>query len=77
MIKNTEEAQGHRIFDNLIWLTCKDAAIYLRKFRSDGEPSVGAIRNLIYRGKLRARKWAGCIYIKKSEIDNAIELSLI
>jgi len=77
MIKDLKRAHGSVIFENLIWLTCKDAAIYLRKFRDDGEPSVGAVRNLIYRGKLRARKWAGCIYIKKSEIDNAIELSLI
>ena len=64
--------------ENLVWLSCVEAAVYLRKFRrKDGKPSVGAIWNLIYRGKLKARKFGKCVYLKRSEIDRAIELSIL
>lgn len=74
---NKASSQVDMFFDNLIWLTCLDAAIYLRKFKADGTPSVGAIRNLIYRGHLKARKMGNSVYLKKSEIDRALELSII
>lgn len=64
-------------FENLVWLTCLDTAVYLRKFKSDGSPSTGAIRNLIYRGHLKARKLGRITYLKKSEIDRVLELSII
>ncbi|MGE3682722.1 MAG: hypothetical protein AB7G93_13435 [Bdellovibrionales bacterium] len=66
------------LFDNLTWLTTKDAAIYLRKFRKkDGKPSEGAIRTAIWRGYLKARKWKRRIYIKRAELDRLIDLSFI
>ncbi|PIP91231.1 MAG: hypothetical protein COW01_06155 [Bdellovibrionales bacterium CG12_big_fil_rev_8_21_14_0_65_38_15] len=68
-------SESDKLFDNLIWLTTNEVAIYLRRLTKDGKPSTGAIRNLIYRGKLRARKFCGKLYFKRSEIDRLIETS--
>ena len=65
------------LFDNLIWLTTIETAIYLRRFTKDGLPSDGAIRTLVCRGKLRARKFLGKLYFKRSELDRLIETSEI
>jgi hypothetical protein len=63
-------------FDNLIWLSTKDAAIYLRKFRKiDGRPSEGAIRTAVWRGALKARKWRRRLYIKRSDLDRLLQNS--
>jgi len=65
-------------FDNLVWLSTKDAAIYLRKFRKqDGAPSEGAIRTAICRGTLIARKWKRRLYIKRADLDRMLQLSPI
>jgi hypothetical protein len=64
-----------KFFDNLIWLSTKDAAIYLRKFRVDGRPSEGAIRQLIWRGVLKARKWRRRLYLKRSDLDRILQTS--
>lgn len=68
---------NNTFFDNLTWLSTKDAAVYLRKFRKDGKPSDGAIRTAIWRGLLKARKWGRRLFIKKIELDRLLELSLI
>ncbi len=74
--QNSESSQ--KFFDNLTWLSTKDAAVYLRKFRKkDGKPSDGAIRTAIWRGLLKARKWGRRLYIKRVELDRLLELSLI
>ena len=57
-------------FDNLKWMTVKEAAVYLRRTN-------GAMKNLIYRGKVRARKWAGRVYINRKELDSCIEAGLL
>lgn len=58
------------------WLTAKQAAEYLGKFRrKDGNPSEGAIRNMIYRKQLKARKFIGRILIDRLELDQLIRLS--
>lgn len=57
--RDNSTSKHDQLFDNLIWLTTNEVAIYLRRLTKDGKPSVGAIRNLIYRGKLRARKFWG------------------
>lgn len=58
------------------WLTTKQAAEYLGKFRrKDGAPSEGAIRNMIYRKQLDARKFIGRILIDRLELDQIIKLS--
>ncbi len=56
------------IFDNLIWMSTKEAAVYLRK-------SVNAIHTLVSRRKLRARKFSNRLYFKKEELDYLIETS--
>lgn len=55
-------------YGNLKWLSCKEAAIYLRK-------SVGQIRNMVYRGQIRARKYNSRLYFNRRELDNLIEAS--
>lgn len=63
------EAYGSAMFfDNLIWLTTKEAAVYLRR-------SVNAIHILVSRRKLRARKFSNRLYFKKEELDYLIETS--
>jgi excisionase family DNA binding protein len=57
------------IFENLIWLTTEEAAIYLRK-------SADAVRHLVYRGDLRARKFKRRLYFKRDELDKLLDLSV-
>ncbi len=78
---NTESAAETKdsenlLFDNLLWLSTKDAAIYLRKFRKvDGKPSEGSIRNAVWRGILKARKWRRRLYFKKTDLDRLLQNS--
>jgi len=65
-----ERPPGLLFFDNLVWMTSADAANYLRK-------SVGALRVMVHRGQLRARKLGRRLYFKKSEIDHLLETSLL
>ena len=60
---------------HLKWLTTIETAIYLRRFTKTGEPSCGAIRTLVCRGQLRARKFLGKLYFCKRELDRMIETS--
>lgn len=58
------------IFDNLTWLTTKEAAEYLRK-------TVNALHLLVYRRQLKARKFRNRLYFKRSELNYLIETSQI
>ena len=75
--KPESEELNKPFFDNLTWLSTKDAAVYLRKIRKDGQPSDGAIRTAVWRGLLKARKWGRRLFFKKVELDRLLELSLI
>ena len=55
-------------FNNLEWLTTAEAAYYLRK-------SKDAIRQMVCRGQLRARKFHRRLYFKKVELDQALDIS--
>ena len=66
MIASEEE----KLFDNLIWLTTEEAAKYLRK-------SANALRVMVHRGQLRARKFRRRLYFKKVELDELLETSQI
>ena len=55
-------------FENLIWLTTKEAARYLRKSTYD-------VRVLVYRKILRYRKFRRRLYFKREELDALIETS--
>lgn len=52
------------------WLTTAEAARYLRK-------SPNAIRILVHRGHLRARKLGSRLYFKRSEIDQLLENAIL
>lgn len=65
---NAGRACESRIFDNLIWLNSKEAALYLRK-------SYGALKVMVHRGQVRARKFQNRLYFKRSELDELIETS--
>lgn len=56
-------------FNNLIWMTTEDAARYLRK-------SADAIRHLVYRGDLRARKYKRRLYFRRDELDEMLDLAV-
>lgn len=61
-------------FDPNRWLTAERAAAYLGIFReSDGKPSVAAIRNLVYRGVLKAHKPFGRLLFDRHALDRQIE----
>jgi hypothetical protein len=74
--RHKTEESDETLFDNLLWLSTKDAAIYLRKFRKvDGKPSEGSIRNAVWRGILKARKWRRRLYFKKTDLDRLLQNS--
>jgi len=59
---------SEQLFDNQIWMTTEETAKYLRR-------SVGSIRNMVYRGQLKARKFLGKLYFKRRELYELIESS--
>jgi hypothetical protein len=61
------------LFENSDWLSTVQAAAYLLRFRSDGQPSRGSIYNMVYRGQIRKRKFRGRLYFSKFELDRALE----
>jgi hypothetical protein len=70
LVKNTGA-----LFENSEWLTTKEAAIYLRKISTVGEPSANAIHKLVARGTIRRRKFAGRLFFKKKELEYLLESS--
>ena len=72
---NKGPSKLHELVESSKWLDTIQTAIYLKKFRKDGNPSVGAIRNLVYRGKLRARKFFGRLLFNRLELDHLISSS--
>tara|TARA_Y100000590_G_C15544660_1_gene948389 strand:+ start:546 stop:824 length:279 start_codon:yes stop_codon:yes gene_type:complete len=58
------------LFENLIWMTTEDAAKYLRK-------TVNAIRIMVHRRVLRARKFRNRLYFRREELDELLESSFL
>ena len=58
------------IFDNLVWMTSAEAASYLRK-------TAGAIRVMVCRRQIRARKFRRRLYFKRSELDRVLDTSFL
>lgn len=56
------------IFDNLVWMTSAEAALYLRK-------SINALHTAVNRGQIRCRKWRRRLYFRKSELEKLLENS--
>jgi excisionase family DNA binding protein len=65
-----ETCNSHSLNKNLIWLTTEDTAKYLRK-------SVNAIRIMVHRRILRARKFRNRLYFRREELDELLEASFI
>ena len=63
-----EQIDAPKLFDNLIWLSTEEAARLLRR-------SSHALRQLVYKGKIRSRKFGGRLYFKRSELNELIETS--
>ena len=57
------------LFKNLIWMTSKEAAEYLRT-------SPNNIRVMVYRGVIRPYKLNGRNRFKREELDNLVESSI-
>lgn len=57
-----------RFFENLIWLTTKEAAEYLRI-------SVGALKNKIYRGEVFPYKFGKLNRFRKKDLDLLLSTS--
>ncbi|MBY0412531.1 MAG: helix-turn-helix domain-containing protein [Bdellovibrionales bacterium] len=66
--EDSEEKNSELLFNNLIWLTTKEASVYLRK-------SVNALHTLVSRGHIRARKFRNRLYFSKKELSYLIETS--
>lgn len=67
--KLIDSTESDLFFNNLIWLTTKETAVYLRK-------SVNAIHTLVSRKYLMPRKFARRLYFKKEELDYLLETSI-
>ena len=57
-----------QIFENQVWLSSEEAAMYLRR-------SVGQLRNMVYRGQLEHRKFCRRLYFRRTDLERAIETS--
>ncbi len=66
--KSSETENSDLFFNNLTWLTTKEASVYLRK-------SVNALHTLVSRGHIRARKFRNRLYFNKKELAHLIETS--
>jgi len=55
-------------FENLVWMTSAEAAIYLRK-------SYGALRVMVCRGYIKPRRFRRRWYFRRYELDQLIENS--
>ena len=64
--KLSDSNESDLLFNNLIWLTTKEASVYLRK-------SVNALHTLVSRGHVRARKFRNRLYFNKKELSYLIE----
>lgn len=52
-------------FDKRIWLSAKEAAVYLKR-------SYGQIRNMVWRRQIKAYKYTGRLYFDRRELDDFI-----
>jgi hypothetical protein len=65
---DSDSDKSELLFNNLIWLTTKEASVYLRK-------SVNALHTLVSRRHIRARKFRNRLYFNKKEFSYLIETS--
>jgi excisionase family DNA binding protein len=64
--KNEQDTQ---LFDNLKWLTSRETVAYLRL------PSLGALRQLVYRRQIPYCKLGRSLRFNRAELDRLLESS--
>lgn len=64
-----ENENSALLFENLKWITTKEAAQYLRV-------SVGQIRNMVWRGQLSSHRVNNRLRFLKSDIDKIVKPSI-
>ena len=69
-IIDRQNVDQNMLFDNLIWMTTEEAAFYLRK-------TSNAIRLLVFKGDLKARKFKRRLYFRRDELDTLIDTAFI
>ena len=71
MVKNkcSQLNKTDLFFENLIWLSTKEAAEYLRI-------TVGALKNRIYRGEILPKKFGRLNRFRKKDLDRLIDSQL-
>jgi len=65
-------------FNQRKWLSSREVAAYLGKFTKFGNPSLGAVRNMVYRKQIIPYKPfgnRGKSYFRRSEIDRLLSFS--
>jgi excisionase family DNA binding protein len=67
---NSDKKLQNTLFNNLEWMDSKETAEYLRI-------SIGSLRNLVYRGKLPAKKLGNRLRFRKLELDLFINNSAL
>ncbi len=65
-VKNEQDTQ---FFDNLKWLTSREAVAYLRL------PSLGALRQMVYRRQIPYCKLGRSLRFNRAELDRLLESS--
>jgi excisionase family DNA binding protein len=60
-----QSATSTQLFDKLKWMTSKEAAFYLRV-------SVGQLRNMVWRGQLRAYRFRNRLRFLRSELERQL-----
>ena len=68
---NNVNCNSNVLFENLKWLTSREAVMYLRL------PSVGALRNLVYRRQLPFVKLGRNLRFNKEALDRFLDSSEI
>ena len=63
-----EDSSSALLFDKLKWLTSKEAAFLLRT-------SVGQIRNLVWRGKLKSFHYGSRLRFLRSDVESLLKPS--
>ena len=72
MVKNrsSKNKKTTLFFENLKWLTTEETACYLRR-------STNAIRIMVHKKILRARKFGRKLYFCREELDELIDSSIL
>jgi hypothetical protein len=68
VLKKPTIEKEDRLFYNLIWVTTKEAAQFLQR-------SPGQIRNMVWRGQLKAKKICGRLYFRREDLESLFDYS--